>query len=77
MSLSHVIIKPCCRCVGIERRGSSSNIDIIHHFACDHVASGELQFVYCQSEDNVGDCLTTAQARTLFEKGLYGLGMLE
>lgn len=34
------------------------HIDIIHHFARDHVASGELQFVYCRSEDNVSDCLT-------------------
>ena len=29
--------------------------DIIHHFARDHVASGELQFLYCRSDDNVSD----------------------
>jgi hypothetical protein len=28
-------------------------IDIINPFARDHVANGELQFVYCKSEDNV------------------------
>jgi hypothetical protein len=51
------------------------HIDIIHHFARDHVASGELSFVYCKSEDNVSDCLTKALAKPLFEKGLAGLGM--
>ena len=52
------------------------HIDIIHHFARDHVASGELRFVYCRSEDNVSDCLTKALARSVFEVGLVGLGML-
>jgi hypothetical protein len=31
------------------------HIDVIHHFARDHVASGELSFVYCKSEENVSD----------------------
>lgn len=52
------------------------HIDIIHHFARDHVASGELQFLYCKSQDNVSDCLTKALARPSFELGLVGLGML-
>ena len=52
------------------------HIDIIHHFARDHVASGELQFVYCRSEANVSDCLTKALTRSAFESGLVGLGML-
>lgn len=52
------------------------HIDIIHHFARDHVRSGELLFVYCKSENNVSDCLTKALARPLFEKGLKGMGML-
>jgi hypothetical protein len=51
------------------------HIDIIHHFARDRVASGELSFVHCKSEDNVSDCLTKALAKPLFEKGLAGLGM--
>jgi hypothetical protein len=42
------------------------HIDIIHHFARDHVASGELKFVYCKSEDNVSDCLTKGLPRFLF-----------
>jgi hypothetical protein len=52
------------------------HIDVIHHFARDHVASGELSFVYCKSEENVSDCLTKALSRPLFEKGLEGLGMI-
>jgi hypothetical protein len=52
------------------------HIDIIHHFARDHVASGELQFLYCKSADNVSDCLTKALARPVFEVCLVGLGML-
>ena len=52
------------------------HIDIIHHFARDRVASGELQFLYCRSEDNVSDCLTKALARPAFEVGSVGLGML-
>ena len=52
------------------------HIDIIHHFARDRVASGEIKFVYCRSEDNVSDCLTKALPRPLFEAGLAGLGML-
>jgi hypothetical protein len=30
-------------------------IDIIHHFARDHVASGKLSFVFCKSEENMSD----------------------
>jgi hypothetical protein len=41
------------------------HIDMIHHFARDHVASGELFFVYYKSEDNVSDCLTQALTRPL------------
>jgi len=52
------------------------HIDIIHHFARDHVASGELQLVYCRSEDNVSDVLTKALPRAVYEVCLVGLGML-
>jgi hypothetical protein len=51
------------------------HIDIIHHFARYHVASWELQFVYCKSEENVSDCLTKALPSPMFERGLVGLGM--
>jgi hypothetical protein len=52
------------------------HIDIMHHFARDHVASGELMFLYCKSEENVSDCLTKALPRPLLQVGLVGLGML-
>jgi hypothetical protein len=51
------------------------HVDVIHHFARDNVASGELCFVYCKYEDNVSDCLTKALSKPLFENGLAGLGM--
>jgi hypothetical protein len=54
----------------------AKHIDIVHHFARDHVASGDVRFVYCKSEDNVSDRLTKALSRSLFETGLKGLGML-
>jgi hypothetical protein len=50
------------------------HIDIMHRFARDHVASGEL--VYCKSKDNVSDCLTKALPRPLLQVGLVGLGAL-
>jgi hypothetical protein len=52
------------------------DIDITHHCARERVVSGELQFVYCRSDENVSDCLTKALSRPLFEGGLVGLGMI-
>jgi hypothetical protein len=52
------------------------HIDVIHHFARDHVASWELSFVYCKSDEIVNDCLTKELSRPLFEKGLEGLRMI-
>jgi hypothetical protein len=40
---------------GPQGRAESQHIDIIHHFARDHVANGELKSVDCLSEDNVSD----------------------
>lgn len=52
------------------------HIDITHHFARNRVASGELEFVYCRSADNISDCLTKALARPALESNLRGLGIL-
>jgi hypothetical protein len=49
-------------------------IDVIHHFAHDHVASRNLKFLHCRFEDNVSDCLT--QALRAVEVNPFGLGML-
>jgi hypothetical protein len=40
--------------------------------------TGELDFVYCKSENNINisDCLAKALTRPLFEVGLCGLGMI-
>jgi hypothetical protein len=57
-------------------KNRSRHIDGIHHFARDHVMTGELDFVYCKSENNISDCLTKALTRPLFKKGLCGLGMI-
>jgi hypothetical protein len=42
------------------------HIDNIHQFARDHVASGELAFEYCKSDNNVNGCLTKALPGLLF-----------
>jgi hypothetical protein len=55
---------------------AGEHIDMIHHFARDHVASGELSFVYCKYDKKVSDCLTKALSRPLSEKGLEGLRMV-
>jgi hypothetical protein len=52
------------------------HIDMMHHFARDHVASGELVFLSSKLGDNVSDCLTRAMPWPLFKAGLVGLGML-
>ena len=54
----------------------SKHIAVIHHFARDHVETGELRFLYCKSADNISDGFTKALARPAFEVGLVGIGML-
>ena len=52
------------------------HIDVIHHFARERVASGEIKFVYCRSADNTSDCFTKALPRKAFDVCLVGIGML-
>jgi hypothetical protein len=54
----------------------SKHIDVVHHFARDHVMTLELDFVYCKSKENISVRLTKALTRPLYEKGLCGLGMI-
>jgi hypothetical protein len=39
--------------------------DVIHHFTRERVASAELSFVYCKSEDSVSNCLKRCPAPCL------------
>jgi hypothetical protein len=55
----------------------SKDIDMIHHFERDRVVTGEIEIVYCKSEENDSDCFTKALPRSLFERGLAGLGMIQ
>jgi hypothetical protein len=63
-------------CKNCKEGQRSKHIDVMHHFARDHVMTGELDFVNCKSENSISDCLTKALSRPLFEKGLCGLGMV-
>jgi hypothetical protein len=64
-------------CKNCNEGQPSRHIDVLHHFARDHVMTWDLDFVHCKSENNISDCLTTkALTRPLFEKGLCGLGMI-
>jgi hypothetical protein len=43
-------------CLDRKETKRAKHIDIVHHFAHDHVARGDVKFVYCRSED-VSDAL--------------------
>jgi hydroxyacyl-ACP dehydratase HTD2-like protein with hotdog domain len=65
-------------CMDCKEGQRVEHTDIIHHFDRDHVASGELSFVYCmsvvthdrhaidKSSQLVSNCLTKASTRPLF-----------
>jgi hypothetical protein len=59
-------------CKGRKEGQRFTHINIIHHFARDHVARRELQFVYCKSKGNASDCLTKALSWPLAEKNSLG-----
>ena len=54
----------------------SRHFDVIHHFARERVQSGELEFKYCRSKDNLADCLTKALAGPGLDAAVQGLGMM-
>ena len=63
-------------CKDRKESARSKHIAIIHHFARDHVATGQLRFIYCKSADNLSDGFTKALPRAAFVIGLAGMGML-
>lgn len=55
----------------------SKHIDIIYHFARERVLRKEVEFVYCNSEDNVADIMTKALPESKFVMCRDGMGMCE
>jgi hypothetical protein len=53
----------------------SKHIDVIHHFARERVLSGEVEFVYCRSADNLADCFTKSLTAAKLAPCLAGLGV--
>jgi hypothetical protein len=55
-------------CYDRKETKRAKHIDIVHHFARDRVASGDVKFVYCRSDSNIAVtlmCLTVLLRRCL------------
>jgi hypothetical protein len=53
----------------------SKHIDVLHHFARERVARGEVRFEYCRTECMVADCLTKAVSEHTFQSCAAGMGL--
>lgn len=53
----------------------SKHIDVMHHFARERVASGQVCFEYCRTECMIADALTKAVPKHKFELCCAGMGL--
>jgi hypothetical protein len=51
----------------------SKHIDVVHHFARERVARGEIKFEFCGTEENVADILTKPLAEDKLSKCREGM----
>jgi hypothetical protein len=53
----------------------SKHIDVLHHFARERVARGEVRFEYCRTDCMIADCLTKAVSEHTFLSCSAGMGL--
>jgi hypothetical protein len=54
----------------------TKHIDIRHHFIREHVDAGDIELVYCPTEDNMADILTKGLYKPKFSQFIEDVGLL-
>ena len=55
--------------------GRIKHIDIKYHYIRDQISRGNIELIYCQSNDMVADMLTKGLSKLQFEKLRYKAGV--